>query len=82
MCLATPVKVKELNKKIATVFDGKNDREINVVMIEGLKVGDYILAHADLGIQKIDKAEALEILKLNSEYHRLEHQHKKVKSSK
>jgi len=72
MCLATPVEVKKINKKIATVFDGKNERKVNVLMIEGLKVGDYILAHADLGIQKIDKKEALEILELNSAYHKLE----------
>jgi hydrogenase maturation factor len=41
-------------------------------MVENLKIGDYVLAHGDLGIKKIAKKDAKEILKLNVEYHSLE----------
>lgn len=82
MCLATPVKVKIINQKIATVFDGEKERKVNVMMIEGLRVGDYILAHADLGIERLSDEQAKEILKLNRQYHKIENRHQKIKDSK
>jgi len=73
MCLATPVRVKKINGKTAIVSDHHGERQINVVMIKDLKAGDYVLAHADLGIQKLKEKDAKAILGLNKEYHQLEH---------
>ena len=66
MCLAIPVKIKKLTGTKAEIENGKI---IDISLISNIKVGDYILAHADLGIHKISKKEAKEILKIVKNCH-------------
>ncbi|HLC38512.1 MAG TPA: HypC/HybG/HupF family hydrogenase formation chaperone [Patescibacteria group bacterium] len=69
MCLATPVQVKKILNNFAVVEGGK---KIDVSLVPNLHKGDYILVHADLGINKLEKEEALKIIALSAECH---HQH-------
>lgn len=64
MCLAKPVKIKKLlSKSKCQLEDG---RMVNASLIAGpIHRGDWVLCHADLAINKIDKNEVKEILALN-----------------
>lgn len=58
MCLTVPLKVKEVNGLKAKLSDG---REVNVALINDLKIGDWVLANADLAVSRISEKEAEEI---------------------
>lgn len=65
MCLAIPGMIKKIDKKtkIASVdFDGI-ERDVNVSLVE-VKRGDYVIVHAGYAIQKLNKQDAAETLKL------------------
>lgn len=65
MCLATPVKIisKIKNKKSKMMVE--NSREVDISLVPDAKVGDWLLCHADLAVQKIGAREAKEILRLS-----------------
>lgn len=64
MCLTIPAKIKSLNKNIAEIVQGKNLKEIDVSLLNSLKVGDWILYTNKFAIKKIDSIEAKEITDL------------------
>lgn len=64
MCLATPVKVIELKKDKATVDAFGEKLEVDVSLLRGVRVGDYLLAKGELAIQKLGAKEAEKILSL------------------
>lgn len=65
MCLATPVKVKSevKNQKSKMIVEG--DKEVDISLVPDAKVGDWLLCHADLAVQKLDEKGAKEILQLS-----------------
>lgn len=65
MCLATPVKVKSKvkNQKLKVIVEG--DKEVDISLVPDAKVGDWLLCHADLAVQKLDEKGAKEILQLS-----------------
>lgn len=65
MCLATPAKITKIKGKLAEVEDLHGKKTVHLALIKRPKIGDYLLAHGDLAISKIDKKEAEEIIKLN-----------------
>ena len=65
MCLATPAKIVSIKGKMAEVKDSHGEKKVSLMLIKKARVGDYLLVHSDLAINKIDKSEALEIIKLN-----------------
>ena len=67
MCLGIPMKVRKINGDFAEVESGRLLRNINVQMLSGLKLGDYVLVHAGFAIQKVDSKRAKETLRLVSE---------------
>jgi len=67
MCLATPVKVIKLKKDKATVDALGEKLEVDVSLLKGIKVGDYLLAKGELAIQKLPRQEAEKILELVAE---------------
>lgn len=67
MCLATPVKVIKLNKDKAVVDALSEELEVDVSLLKGVKVGDYLLAKGELAIQKLGAEEAEKILRLVAE---------------
>ena len=67
MCLAVPMKVVEIDGPVARVEEGGVRREARVDLIDGLKVGDYVIVHAGVAIDRLEPEEALETLKLFEE---------------
>jgi len=72
MCLATPVKVTKLEKDKATVDAFGEKLEVDISLLKGVKLGDYLLAKGELAIQKLSSQEAEKILRLVAE---CEHHH-------
>lgn len=64
MCLATPVKIKEINGSSAIVGDGNHSHKIDLNLIKDPKIGDYVLVHADMAINKLPRDEAEKILRV------------------
>lgn len=65
MCVAAPGKITELNNNIATVDYNGNKVTANAGVVN-VSVGDYVLVHAGLIIQKISESEAAQMTELFS----------------
>ncbi|UCF79079.1 MAG: HypC/HybG/HupF family hydrogenase formation chaperone [Candidatus Eiseniibacteriota bacterium] len=63
MCLAIPVRVMEVSGDTATVEIEGVRREVNVMLVPDIKVGEYAVVHAGFAIGKLDEQEALESLR-------------------
>lgn len=72
MCLATPMKIKEIKGQKAIIESGGHSHEIDISLIKDTKIGDYVLTHGDMAINKVVKEDAEEILKMVNEIN-LEH---------
>ena len=71
MCIAVPcqiVKFIDDEKKLALGDFIGIKREINVQLIEDIKVGDYCIVHVGYAIQKLDVEEALASIETFKEY--------------
>ena len=68
MCLAVPMKILKIEKDIANAELGGIEKEISLVLIENVKVGDYILVHAGYAIQVIDEEDARDTIALLKEF--------------
>ncbi len=64
MCLAVPMKVVEMEGPVARVEEAGVSREVRVDLVEGVKVGDYVIVHAGLAIERLEPEEAEETLRL------------------
>ena len=62
MCIAVPMKVLKVNGDFGDAELGGIIKEVSIILIDNVKVGDYILVHAGYAIQKIDENEALETI--------------------
>ena len=67
MCLAVPMKVVELDPPLAVVEVEGIRREIRADFLPELALGDYVLVHAGLAIERVDPDEAEETLRLMRE---------------
>jgi hydrogenase expression/formation protein HypC len=66
MCLAVPAKIVSISGTLATVDMLGNTTKADISLLEKAAVGDYVMVHAGLAIQKYDEKEAtitLELLK-------------------
>ena len=64
MCLATPVKVIKLIQNKATVDALGKDNEVDVSLLQNIKVGDYLYASRGLAIKKVARSDAKKVLEL------------------
>lgn len=64
MCLATPSKVIKIKNGCAIVKSGKHTHQANLSLVKNVKIGDYVIVHGDLALNKIQKQEAKKILKM------------------
>ena len=64
MCLAIPGRVEKIDYPFAIVSFGGAKKRIRMDLLEEVKKGDYILAHAGLAIQKISEEDVKEINRL------------------
>lgn len=67
MCLAIPAKVVAVDGRTALVDVDGNRRPIDISLVEGVKVGQYVLMHVGMALQVLDEVEALETLQLIAE---------------
>ena len=58
MCLATPARIKSIEKDTAVVDFGGVTRKISLGILSGVKKGDYVLIHAGFAIGKVSPEEA------------------------
>ncbi len=72
MCLAIPAKVLEIHDEKAVVDFGGVKREAWITLVDNVKIGDYLIIHTGYAIQKLDKKEAEETLKLFKEIENFE----------
>ena len=64
MCLATPSKVIKIKDDWATVQSNDHQHRVNLSLLKDVKVGDYLLIHDELAINKVPKTEAKKILEM------------------
>jgi hydrogenase expression/formation protein HypC len=62
MCLAIPSKVIKIKNNWATIQSGKHQHRVDLSLLKNIKVGDYLLVHDELAINKVSKADAKRIL--------------------
>jgi hydrogenase expression/formation protein HypC len=70
MCLAIPGRVVEIVDEagdIAKVEVGGVRRNINVALLDAVRVGDYVLIHVGFALSKVDEHEAAATLRLLEE---------------
>lgn len=70
MCLGVPGKVVFIKEDIAEVDFGGIKREVSLLICPGVMEGDYVLVHVGFAIQRLEREEALETLRLFEEIER------------
>jgi len=58
------MKVVEIEGPVARVEEAGVSREVRVDLVEGVQVGDYVIVHAGLAIERLEPEEAEETLRL------------------
>lgn len=65
MCLAIPAQiVKILDFQRAVVNVGGIEKNISVVLLEDVAIGDYVILHVGYALTKLDESEAEKTLQL------------------
>ena len=64
MCLAIPSRITKIENNMATINVEGVQREASLLLLEGARVGDYVIVHAGFAIQKLDESAARETLDL------------------
>ena len=63
MCLAVPSKIIEINENnVAKVEVDGVIRETSLMLIDDIKIGDYVIVHAGFAINKVDEQAALQTI--------------------
>jgi len=84
MCLAIPGRVVEIVDEaggIAKVEVGGGRRNVNVALLEAVRVGDYVLIHVGFALSRVDEHEAEETLRLLEELGSYQDEFDQFKSS-
>jgi hydrogenase expression/formation protein HypC len=59
MCLAVPMKIKEIKKdNIGVVVAENATYNVNLALVKEPQVGDFVIIHAGFAIEKLDEVEA------------------------
>jgi hydrogenase expression/formation protein HypC len=67
MCLAIPGQIVEIvdeENQLAKVEIGGVRRGVNIGMLDGIQVGDWVLVHVGFAMSKIDEKKAAETLQI------------------
>ncbi len=64
MCLGVPAKVKKIIEEWGWVDVNQVLLKINLSLVPGVKIGDYVIIHAGFAIQKLSAAEGESTLEL------------------
>ena len=61
------MKIKSIEGSFAKVESGRLVRTVNIQMLPGLDIGDYVIVHAGFAIQKLSLRRAQETLRIINE---------------
>jgi len=64
MCLAVPLKIISIKGKMGIGELGGIKKKISLMLLNKVRVGDYVLLHAGFAINKLETKEAEELLQL------------------
>ncbi len=64
MCLAVPLKIISIKGKMGIGELGGVKKKVSLMLLDKVKVGDYVLLHAGFAINKLETKEAEELLQL------------------
>jgi len=64
MCIAVPMKVVEIKDDMGVVENRGIKREVGIMLLDDLKINDWVLIHAGFAISKLAPEEAEETLRL------------------
>jgi hydrogenase expression/formation protein HypC len=64
MCLGVPAKILETSDGAAVVEVGGVRREISMMLIDDVSVGEWVIIHAGFAIEKLSEEEAEQTLAL------------------
>ncbi|HHC71754.1 MAG TPA: HypC/HybG/HupF family hydrogenase formation chaperone [Thiotrichales bacterium] len=67
MCLALPAEVVAIDGDTARVSLGGVQKEVSLVLLEEVSVGDYVLVHVGYALEKVSPEEAERTLALFAE---------------
>ncbi|HEB73420.1 MAG TPA: HypC/HybG/HupF family hydrogenase formation chaperone [Nitrospirae bacterium] len=67
MCLAVPMEVTEINDFRGIARMGGVSRDVNLMLVPDVKVGDYVIIHAGSAISILSEQEAKKTLDLLGE---------------
>ena len=67
MCLAVPAKVVEIRGEAAVVELGDIRKEISLILLTDVQVGDFVIVHVGFALSKLDPDEARKTLALFAE---------------
>lgn len=62
MCLAVPSKIIDIQDSLARVEVDGVVREASLLILDDVKIGDYVIVHAGFAISKLDEQAALQTL--------------------
>ena len=62
MCIAIPSKIIAIDDSMAKVDVDGVVRDASIMLVENVKIGDYVIIHAGFAINKIDEKAALETI--------------------
>ncbi len=62
MCLAVPSRIIEINDKVARVDVDGVVRQASLMLLDDVKIGDYVIVHAGFAISRLDEEAALQTL--------------------
>jgi len=62
MCLAVPSKIIGINNHVATVDVDGVRRDASLMLLDDVKIGDYVIVHAGFAISKVDEDVAAQTL--------------------
>lgn len=67
MCLAVPMKIVEINGNAGVVEQSGIKREVGLMLLDDVKLNDWVIVHTGFAISKLNEKEAQETLQLLKE---------------
>ncbi len=64
MCLAVPLRIISIKGKMGIGELGGIKKKVSLMLLDRVRVGDYVLLHAGFAINKLETKEAEELLQL------------------
>ena len=64
MCLAVPMKIKSIDGNRAVGFFRGGQYDLRLDLIETPQIGEYVMVHAGMALDKLDEEEANETLRM------------------